>query len=128
MNLLEQIATHLEFCGFGKRPDENGPGDIYWGTMPSSPDKCIGIFSSDSGYRGSENGARIQIIVRADTDLEAYTLAQDITEELADFDGFLGGDGAWVRIAVTNSATGLGADTKTRPLYSSNYVLHYCDY
>ena len=128
MNLLEQIAKHLEFCGFGNVPNEITPGNIHWGKMPDQPDTCICVFSSDTGYGGSDNGARIQIYVRSKTTREAYELAQAITDELVDFDGFLGGDGAHACIDLINSATGLGADTKKRELYSSNYLVHYCDY
>ena len=128
MNLLEQIAKHLEFCGFGNVPSDTVQGNIHWGNMPDQPDRCICVFSSDSGYGGSEGGARIQVYVRAKTTREAYELSQAITEELAEFEGFLGGDGAHACFDVINSAAGLGADTKKRELYSSNYLVHYCDY
>lgn len=128
MNLLEQIAKHLEFCGFGNTPDDVSPGNIHWGKMPDQPDNCICVFSNDTSFGGSESGARVQIYVRAKTTREAYETSQAITEELVDFDGYLGGDGAHARIDVINSATGLGADSKQRELYSSNYRVYYCNY
>ena len=41
MNLLEELARHLEFCGFGTAADENANGNIHWARMPDAPDNCI---------------------------------------------------------------------------------------
>lgn len=127
-NLLEQIAKHIEFLGFGTCPDSQSDGDIYWGRMPDAPDTCTCVFSSDSQYGGSEKGARIQIMVRAKTSKAAYELSQAIAEELIEFDGFLAGDGAHVFITAINVSTGIGADERNRELYSSNFIVQYCDY
>ena len=40
----------------------------------------------------------------------------------------MAGDGARVRVETVNSAQGLGTDTKGRELYSSNYLIYYCDF
>ena len=127
MNLLEQIAEHLDFCGIGTMNTNETPGDIYWGLMPDTPDKCVCIFSTDSAYGGSEDGARIQVITRAKSTREAYELSQAIVDELADFDGFLAGDGAHAQIRVMNASTGLGSDGRKRELYSSNFRVYYCN-
>ncbi len=128
MNLLEQFARHIEFCGFGTVADKETNGNIFWGLMPDTPDTAICVFSTDSGYGGSENGARIQVVVRAKTTKEAYELSQAIANELAEFDGYLAGDGADAHIRVLNASAGLGADGKKRELYSSNYLVHYCNF
>ncbi len=127
MNLLEQIAEHLEFCGIGTANTNDAQGDIFWGLMPDTPDKCACIFSTDSGYGGSDNGARIQIMTRAKTTREAYELSQAIVYELAEFDGFLAGGGAHARIEIINASAGLGSDGKKRELYSSNFRVYYCN-
>lgn len=128
MNLIELFARHIEFCGFGTVADRETDGNIFWGLMPDEPDTAICVFSTDSGYGGSEDGARIQVMVRAKTTREAYELSQAIAEELSEFDGYLAGDGANAHIRVLNASAGLGADTKKRELYSSNYLVHYCNF
>lgn len=128
MNLIEQFARHIEFCGFGAVADKTTDGNIFWGIMPDTPDTAICVFSSDSGYGGSEDGARIQLMVRAKTTKDAYELSQTIVEELADFDGYLAGDGAHAQIQVLNASIGLGADAKKRELYSSNFLVYYCNF
>lgn len=127
MNFLEWFARHLEFCGLGTVSDKETDGNIFWGTMPDQPDKAICVFSSDTSYSGSPSGARIQVMVRAKTTREAYELSQSITDELAEFYGFLAGDGPTVSVEVLNSAQGLGAEAGgKRELYSSNYIVRYC--
>lgn len=127
MNLLEQIARHIEFCGIGAANTDEAQGDIFWGLMPDSPDKCVCVFSTDSGYGGRDDGARVQIITRARSAKDAYQLSQAIVDELAEFDGFLAGDGARARIEVMNASAGLGSDGKKRELYSSNFRVYYCN-
>lgn len=128
VNIIEQIARHIEFVGLGEMPSAETTGNIYWGQMPDSPDDCIGVMSTDSSLPGHEGGARIQIIVRAKTTKQAYELSQEIAEELDEFDGFLGGDGPHAMIEAINTSTGLGADTKRRELYTSNFLVKYCNY
>lgn len=127
MLLIKEIAEHLEFLGFGTLPTDAASGSIFWGTMPDSPDDCIAVYSSDSAYAGAENGARVQIMTRGRTVSSAYAFSQAIVEALVDFDGFLGGDGAHVRIDVENASAGLGTDSKKRELFSSNFRVYYCE-
>lgn len=128
MNLIEQFARHIEFCGFGQVSDKTVDGNIFWGTMPDQPDNAVGVFSTDSAYGGSDDGARVQVIVRAKTTKAAYELSQAIVEELAEFDGYLAGDGARAQIEVINASAGLGVDEKHRDMYSSNFLVHYCNF
>lgn len=127
MNLIEQVARHLEFCGFGATADEITDGNIYWGHMPDKPDECVCVFSTDSGYAGKTGGARVQIVTRGKSAKATYELSQAIAEELAEYVGFLAGDGAGVRIEVENASQGLGADGVRRELYSTNIRVYYCD-
>lgn len=126
MNLLEQIAAHLELCGFGTVATAQQDGNIHWGRMPDQPDDCICVYSTDSAYPGAENGARIQIINRAKQPRKAYEVAYQIACELDGFNGFLGGDGSMANIEIMSSAVGVGADTKKRELYSTNIRVRYC--
>jgi len=128
LNLIEQFALHLEFLGFGIVSDEEREGNIFWGLMPEQPDECICVFSSDSGYGGSEDGARIQVMTRAKSTKAAYECSQAIAEVLVDYEGYLNGDGARASIRVLNASAGLGADSKKRELYSSNFLVYYCNY
>ncbi len=127
-NLLDQIARHLEFLGFGTVSDTDQEGDIFWGKMPDAPDACVCVFSTDSQYCGSDSGARIQLYVRAKSSKAAYERSQSIAEELIEFDGYLAGDGAHVFITPINVSAGLGRDEKNREVYSSNFVVRYCNY
>ncbi len=127
MNLLEELARHLEFCGFGIVADEDTDGTIFWGRMPDSPDDCVCVFSTDSGVGGTDSRARFQIMNRAQETKSAYELSYSIAQELDDFNGFLGGDGRQVIIEITNAATGLGPDTKKREIYVTNIAVKYCN-
>lgn len=130
VNLIEQMANHLEFLGLGLCATEEQDGNIFWGHLPDKPDCAICIFSTDTGFSGRKDGARIQIYTRGgvgDTQWP-YEMACRITEELEGFIGFMAGDGVSVRMETVNSAQGLGTDTRGRELYSSNYLIYYCDF
>ena len=127
MNLLEQVAYHLEYCGFGTVATAERDGNIHWARMPDQPDDCICVFSYDTATPGARQGARIQVINRAKSPRVAYETSASIARELEDFSGFLAGDGAMATITVENAATGIGADIKKRELYSSNFRIHYCE-
>lgn len=127
MNLLEQFARHIEFLGHGTVADAETDGDIFWGWTPDSPDDCITVFSTDSAYAGSATGARIQMIVRGKTSKSAYERSQAIVEDLAEFEGYLAGDGARVYVEVINASAGIGSDNRKREMYSSNFRVYYCD-
>ena len=127
MNLLEELALHLEFCGFGVMADEERDGNIFWGRMPDSPDDCVCVFSSDSSVGGAGSPARFQIMNRAQETKAAYELSYNIAQELDDFHGFLCGDGRQVIIEIINAASGLGPDSKKREIYVTNIAVQYCD-
>lgn len=127
MNLLEELAAHLEYCGFGIAASAEADGDIHWGRMPDSPDDCICVFSTDSGVGGMDSTARIQIMNRARSTKTAYETSYAIAQELEDFNGFLHGDGRLVDIEIINAATGLGPDTKKREVYVTNIAVKYCN-
>lgn len=128
MNLIEHIADHLDFEGFGQISTIEQDGNIFWGEMPDSPDLSICVYSTDSGYGGSEDGARIQIMCRgAVGDVRTpYELSCSITDALADYNGYLHGDGPKVIIEALQTALGAGIDTSGRHFYSSNYRVYYC--
>lgn len=126
MNLLEELAHHLEFCGFGTCADEETDGDIHWARMPDAPDDCVCVFSTDSGVGGPGSTARFQIMNRAKSTRKAYELSYDIAQELDDYSGYLNGDGREVTIEVINAAQGLGPDTKKREVYVTNIAVKYC--
>ena len=128
MNLLEQFARHIEFMGFGTVADAQTEGNIFWGVAPDAPDPMITVYSTDSGYAGSPDGARIQMIVRGKSAKAAYELSQAIVEALAEYEGYLGGDGARAYIGVMNASQGIGSDDRKREMYSSNFRVIYCDY
>ena len=127
MNLLEEFAAHLEYCGFGTVASSESDGDIHWARMPDSPDECICVFSTDSGVGGTDSTARFQIMNRGRNTRNAYELSYAIAQELDDFSGFLCGDGREVTIQVINAATGLGPDTKKREVYVTNIAVRYCN-
>jgi hypothetical protein len=127
MYVIEELAEHLEWCGFGTLATADQDGDIHWGRMPDSPDDCVTVFSTDSGTGGPNATARAQIMVRAKQAKRAYELSYDIAQELEDFNGYLHGNGPGAVIEVINAATGLGADTKKREIYVTNVAIRYCN-
>lgn len=127
MNLLEEIAYHLEFERLGKVPNETEDGNIYYGKLPDDPSNAIAIMSSDSSFAGSEQGARIQILVRGESFKKAYNKSVEIVEAINYFSGFLHGDGMNASIFVENGPSGLGTDGKKRELYSINIRVYYCN-
>ena len=120
MNLLKEMARHLEFAGFGER-DRN----IFWGRMPDAPDACMAVFSSDSARPGAENGARVQIVNRAESPGAAYETACELANALDGFHGFLAGDGAAAKITVLSAASGMGGDGKKREMYAAELRVLY---
>lgn len=126
MNILEELAEHLAFCGFGNTATAEEDGNIHWARMPDQPDDCICVFSTDSGTGGPDSTARFQIMTRAKSARKAYEWAYDIAQELDEFNGFLGGDGRKAIIDVINAAHGLGPDTLKREIYVTNIQVKYC--
>ena len=130
MNLIEHIADHLDFEGIGVLSTKEHDGNIFWGHLPDAPEEAIVVNSTDSQYPGSETGARIQIMCRGkvgDTRIP-YELACRISELLADYTGFLHGDGPYVQIEVMSTALGAGLDKSGREYYTNNYRVKYCDW
>lgn len=129
MNLMEQLARHLEFLGFGVYASEQEAGDIFYGQMPDAPDSAVCVFSQDSAMPGSASGARMQVFTRgAVGDAKGpYEAACAIAEALEGFMGFLMGDGVYVRIEAVSVAQGMGLDESGRHIYSSNYRVFYCE-
>ena len=127
MNLMEELARHLDWCGLGVYADAETDGNIYWGRMPDAPDVCVCVYSTDSGVGGPDSTARFQIMNRARSTREAYETSFAIAQELDDFDGFLCGDGRQASIEVINAATGLGPDNKKREIYVTNIAVKYCN-
>lgn len=129
MNLMEQLARHLEFLGFGVYASEEEAGDIFYGQMPDAPDRAVCVFSQDSATPGSTGGARMQVFTRgAVGDAKTpYETACAIAEALDGFMGFLAGDGAYARIEAVSAAQGMGIDESGRHLYTSNYRIFYCE-
>lgn len=126
MNLLEELVTHLEWCGLGSAATAEADGNLHWGRMPDSPDDCACVFSTDSGVGGPDSTARFQIMTRARSGREAYEWSWRIGQELHGFAGFLHGDGREAQIEVINAAAGLGPDTKKREIYVTNIAVKYC--
>lgn len=127
MDILSQIAAHMEWVGIGIMSTDTTEGNIFTGVMPDNPDTCIAVYASDAAYPGAEDGARIQIVVRGPYTSEAFPLAQKIVDELVDYNGFLSGDGYRARIELVNGASGIGADARARELYSINLRVFYCE-
>ena len=128
MKILEQMAYHLEFLGFGRVPNQEQDGDIFWGTMPDSPDSAIGVFATDASYPGSKTGGRFQIICRAQTDRDAFETCCEIVSALDDYNGFLAGGYSKAIIWIINGAKGMGMDDKKRKIYGCNVRVQYCEY
>lgn len=122
MNLLKQVAEHLAFCGLGTID-----ADIFWGRLPDRPDACAAVISQDSALPGETGEGRLRILNRAETPEAAYAAACRIAGTLAEFDGFLAGDGAWARLRVITAAGDQGEDGKKRPVYATEIGVRCCE-
>lgn len=118
MNLPEQVARHLAFCGLGRAEE-----DIYWGRLPDSPDRCIGVFALGGT---AEEGERIQVLNRGTGPREAYETARRIGTVLDGFRGFLAGDGPWTLCDAEKWAESLAPDGKKREMYAAEVRLRCC--
>ena len=127
MNILEEIALHLEWEGAGTVATAEHDGDIFWGRMPDDPDDCVCVFSTDSGTGGPDSLARFQIMNRSASTKRAYELSCEIGGIFDRFNGFLHGDGRQAVCETVNCGTGLGADTKKREIYVTNITMKYCE-
>jgi hypothetical protein len=127
VGILSQIAAHMEWVGLGFVSTDTVVGNIFVGVMPGMPDTCITVYATDAAYPGAEDGARIQIVVRGPNTSVAFPIAQNIVEELVDYNGFLSGDGYRATIELINGAAGIGADERARELYSINLRVYYCE-
>ena len=124
MTLLEEIARHLAFLGFGEVADREMDGNIFLGRLPERDGLTLAVLAADAGVAG--RSARIQLIARSEKELEAFTVCQGMAEALADFEGYLMGYGRRVSVRVQNGAHGLGADDRRRSLYACNLTVRYC--
>ena len=121
INIAKQLARHIEFMGFGELDKT-----VFRGNLGNAPDTAVCVYSSDSSYPGGDP-ARLQIITRSPSPATAYELSQSIADELAEYSGFLAGDGAFASIELINASAGLGEDERRRTLYSTNVEVRYCD-
>lgn len=126
MTILEHLLVHLEWAGLGVVADGETPGDLFLGEMPPSPDACLCLMSADMGI-GTE-GARIEIFVRGERGdyLTPHRRLARVTAALADFHGFLHGDGPDADITVLSGGEGRGADTLGRHLLMTVVRLRCC--
>lgn len=124
MTLLEEIARHLAFLGFGEVADRERDGNIFLGRLPERDGLTLAVLAADAGVAGQ--AARIQIVVRSEKELEAFAVCQGMAEALADFEGYLMGYGRRVSVRVQNGAHGLGTDDRRRALYACNLTVRYC--
>ena len=126
MTDLEHLLQHLEWAGFGTVSDEAVPGDLFLGEMPPAPDSCLCLMSADMGI-GTE-GARIEVFVRGERGdyLAPHRRLARVTEHLADFHGFLHGDGPFADITVLSGGEGRGADSLGRHLLVTVVRLRSC--
>ena len=125
MNLLEEVARHLTALGFGETADRDTDGCIFYCRMPERDGLTVCVMAADAGTPGSR-GARVEILVRADSDREAFETCDRIARETDGFEGYLMGWGDRASIRVASGAHGLGADARRRALYACNLQIRYC--
>ena len=124
MNLLEECVRHLEYLGFGTAADEERDGNLFYGRLPEKDGVTVSVMASDAGVPGS--GARLEFVVRAENDRDAFEVCDGIARALDGFEGFLMGWGRRVSMRLINGAHGLGADERRRALYACNVRVFYC--
>ncbi len=124
MNLLEEWARHLAFLGFGTVAGPEEDGCIFYGRLPEREGLTVCVMAADAGSPGSP--ARLQVMVRADSDREAFETCDRIARETDGFEGYLMGWGRRASVRVLNGAHGLGADARRRALYACSLQVRCC--
>lgn len=122
MTLVEQVARYLQGV-LG--------ADILvtYGFQPQEPGRCATVYATDTRRAGDEDGARIQVLIRA-PDTGSLIPAQDadrVVEALGDFTGMFAAGGNYiVRVRLESGASQIGADQNNRQQYSANFRVWYC--
>lgn len=124
MNLLEEMAWHLAFLGFGEVATRERDGNIFFGRLPEHEGLTVAVLAGDGG--GPGRPAQLEIAVRAASDRAAFEACQGVAEACGEFDGYLMGDGRRASLRLKSGAHGLGADERRRPVYACALEARVC--
>ena len=127
MSILEMLARHAEFMGYGTVADRQWPGDVFAGTMPDAPDNCIAFLPVDLRYGGSGQWARVQVLVRNVREKACLETAQHLAADLDGYEDFLAMHLSRVSIRLLSGPGSLGMDSRRRVLMSLNLLVRYCE-
>lgn len=119
MEIVAYFAEYLAaYCGVP---------DVSTGIMPPDPDTFVTVYASDVRPKNDDDGSRIQVIVRGDSDSNnGIIIATRIAEMMDDFSGIFTVDSPYViRVVLDNGVASLGTDERGRMLYSINFHVYY---
>ena len=128
MTIVEQLARFLasklslEFEG-------TTPGSVFFGYLPESPVKSLGVYANDLRTPGDDDGTRIQIAIRSNLDgawplnmgIEIMRLLDDARDLI-----FIP-KGAYIsRVEVEKGFEFMGFVGDNSQMYTANFVVYYC--
>ena len=125
MNILEECTAHLAALGFGTVSSREEDGNIFYGRLPERDGLTVCVMAADAGAPGRD--ARLEIVVRAASDREAFEVCDRIARAMDGFEGYLMGWGSRASVRLLNGAHGLGADARQRALYACNLTVRFCE-
>ena len=68
MTILEQLARYLAAKLGLPFEDCGAEASVFFGSLPDAPAKAVCVYASDLRCAGDEDGSRVQVIVRSDSD------------------------------------------------------------
>lgn len=121
MNLLEEVARHLEFEGLGRTGEKC---DLFYGVMPPEPDICLSVLALDLGAPGREG--RIQILLRDLNPRALMERSEELVRRLDGFEGYLGGCLSLASLSLLSGPRGMGSDERRRCLCAVHFRILRC--
>lgn len=68
MTILEQLARYLAAKLSLPFEDVGAEASVFFGALPDAPAKAVCVYASDLRPAGDDDGSRVQVILRSDSD------------------------------------------------------------
>ena len=129
MTIIEQMARFLAVKLRLPFEGREAGGAVFFGYMPAEPVKAICVYANDLRAPGDLDGARVQVVIRSDTDgawpLEKAVEIMRLLDEQRDLIFTPNGD--YVNRIVTEKGfefSGIAANNTQ--IYAANFKVYYC--
>ncbi len=68
MTILEQLARYLAAKLGLPFEDVGAEASVFFGCLPDAPAKAVCVYASDLRPAGDDDGSRVQVVIRSDSD------------------------------------------------------------